>query len=476
MNFRLFKEKPGADFLFLCVGIIACRFCAAYIFSTFDDAFITYRYSANLARGYGLLYNRGEKVLGTTAPLFALIGTLPAWLSVPIPKFVLVFNICCDIFSFYFVSRHLFSGRSQQAVLFGLLFAIDPTANRISIGGMEANLFFLCSVVAIVLLEKEKRFPAFLLSGVIYFLRPEAVILFGLLTISDWQRSRRFPFFPVLLSLTLVAVPLYAIWHYYGQVLPQSVIAKNQQGTNPPGSLVKSVFFSTPFSYLIFPLAVFGGALSFRQRRALLLITGWITLYAAAYLIRGPWILNWYIYSIATGELVLAAVALDKLSELASLKTNRLILPAAGAVISVLMWAGAAMRLGRSGVETNVFSRLRRDFGDGSAKTSVFFADDIGALGFYTDAYIYDDLMLVSPQAAHYTNARDRIVHLNPDYLFVYADRNYMNLIVTDSAVAGHYHFVKRYSKTGETAFPAAAEISPEYKQDFILMKRNGNE
>src|SRR5260370_31398240 len=38
-----------------------------------DDAYITFRYARNLADGLGLVYNSGEWVLGTTAPLWAII-------------------------------------------------------------------------------------------------------------------------------------------------------------------------------------------------------------------------------------------------------------------------------------------------------------------------------------------------------------------------------------------------------------------
>ncbi len=40
-----------------------------------DDSFITYRYARNLAHGIGLVYNRGDVVLSTTAPLYAM----PIW-------------------------------------------------------------------------------------------------------------------------------------------------------------------------------------------------------------------------------------------------------------------------------------------------------------------------------------------------------------------------------------------------------------
>src|SRR5215475_8485080 len=52
-----------------------------------DDSFITYRYSRNFAQGIGLVYNAGDNVLSTTAPLYAmLLGVL----SFVIPDFHLL--------------------------------------------------------------------------------------------------------------------------------------------------------------------------------------------------------------------------------------------------------------------------------------------------------------------------------------------------------------------------------------------------
>ena len=56
-----------------------------FIDSTYDDAYITYRYARNLASGHGLVYNLGQDFLGTTTPLYSLLlaGLNPL---LPIPK------------------------------------------------------------------------------------------------------------------------------------------------------------------------------------------------------------------------------------------------------------------------------------------------------------------------------------------------------------------------------------------------------
>ena len=38
-----------------------------------DDAPITYRYAENLAAGHGFVYNIGERILGTSTPLYTLL-------------------------------------------------------------------------------------------------------------------------------------------------------------------------------------------------------------------------------------------------------------------------------------------------------------------------------------------------------------------------------------------------------------------
>jgi hypothetical protein len=40
---------------------------------TIDDAFITFRYAGNIVHGVGFVYNPGERVLGTTTPVYALL-------------------------------------------------------------------------------------------------------------------------------------------------------------------------------------------------------------------------------------------------------------------------------------------------------------------------------------------------------------------------------------------------------------------
>lgn len=58
-----------------------------------DDAPITYRYADNIVQGNGFVYNPGERVLGTSTPLYTLILASLGFLGVPSPTASNVLNL-----------------------------------------------------------------------------------------------------------------------------------------------------------------------------------------------------------------------------------------------------------------------------------------------------------------------------------------------------------------------------------------------
>ena len=80
---RLRRLTVAAPLLY-CVAVTAIGF---HLFRrrVYDDPFITYRYAQNLLHGQGLVYNAGERVLSTTAPLYAVLlaGLGVLWPTLP---------------------------------------------------------------------------------------------------------------------------------------------------------------------------------------------------------------------------------------------------------------------------------------------------------------------------------------------------------------------------------------------------------
>ena len=52
---------------------------------SYDDPYITYRYAENVRRGFGFVYNPGERIQSTTTPLFTLLLAVlsPLWGDLP---------------------------------------------------------------------------------------------------------------------------------------------------------------------------------------------------------------------------------------------------------------------------------------------------------------------------------------------------------------------------------------------------------
>ena len=66
-------------------------------FRPFDDTYITFRYALNLASGFGFVYNIGERVLGTTTPLWTVVLALMQAAHIPMELGALVLPLCLDV-------------------------------------------------------------------------------------------------------------------------------------------------------------------------------------------------------------------------------------------------------------------------------------------------------------------------------------------------------------------------------------------
>lgn len=204
-----------------------------------DDAFISFRYARNLARGAGLVMNPGERVEGYTnflwtllaAPVIALGGD-PAWWS-QITGAVLSLVLMAG--AFVFAERRLGGGWTSliapAALAFNMAYVLE------SLSGLETMLFTVLVFAAYVAFVEERRagdgpggaWGAW--CGVATMVRPEGGLVFGLLAayaaLGLWRgepaaRLRRAAIVYGVLVLPLVA------WRfaYYGSPFPNTFYTK----------------------------------------------------------------------------------------------------------------------------------------------------------------------------------------------------------------------------------------------------------
>src|SRR5581483_9279320 len=125
------------------LAVVARVWMAWATHSTAEDFLITLRYAENIAAGRGFVYNPGERVLGTTTPLYTLLLALAACLHLNAALVGKACNILADGATCYLLARLLARreiGHPLAGLFAALLYAFSSTALNISTDGMETGL------------------------------------------------------------------------------------------------------------------------------------------------------------------------------------------------------------------------------------------------------------------------------------------------------------------------------------------------
>ncbi|NJP07739.1 MAG: hypothetical protein HC837_20040 [Chloroflexaceae bacterium] len=284
----------------------------------FDDPYITYRYAANIARGYGFVYNLDEPVLSTTAPLYALILALAGRVGLDIP---LTSNAlgCISMAAGGLAFWHL--GQAWRAPLAGLTGLLLYTTFPMLTTTLGAETIFVCTLIlgGFTLCAMGRYGWSALVFGLATLARPDsllAVLSAALYVV--WQR-RFDQLWPAGLIYTLVLLPwvLFAT-AYFGLPWPVTLAAKQRQGllhmseSFGAGLLELLQIYWQALAYRMHVLLAAAGLLFvlLRQRGWLLLI-GWNILYLGAYLLLGVTSYFWYYAPMVIGFIALVAAGVE---------------------------------------------------------------------------------------------------------------------------------------------------------------------
>jgi len=90
---------------FVLLGVIALAICYRIGLGpwTIDDAYITFRYANHIAQGMGFVYNGGERILGTTTPLYTLLLAGAKAAGADLIGTSLTINIAADVLTLILV-------------------------------------------------------------------------------------------------------------------------------------------------------------------------------------------------------------------------------------------------------------------------------------------------------------------------------------------------------------------------------------
>lgn len=462
-----------------------------------DDAYITYRYAENILAGQGFVYNPGERVLGTTTPLYtlllaglaALVGSRD-FAAISVTLNALSGGAACVVLA---LLTERLSGRPRLGWAAGLLWALAPMSVTFAIGGMETPIYILLMLAAMATYLWGHLSWTAALGALALLTRPDALLFLAPLALDAGLRCARSGKWRALLRPAAIAAGPLLAWTafslaYFGSPLTNSVTAKSVAYVLPPTQAVVRFWqhYSTPFmEHLFFERLPGGvglywplpglviylslhaiGVLSFgRKDSRAWAIGAYPLLYFAAFAIANPLIFRWYLapplpvyiasilgglaqttddISVRRGAHVMAAlVGLFSLSLLGAWELH----PDHGPARPAPKMAWFELELLYEQVAQELVPTLSAD--------SVIAAGDIGAVGYYSGARVLDTLGLVSPEAAPYyplppeqvaTNyaiAADLILDQRPQYvvmLEVYGRRT----LLRDSRFHAAYSLVQR--------------------------------
>src|SRR5580693_5823649 len=210
-----------------------------------DDAFISFRFADNLARGLGLVYNAGERVEGYSNFLWTVLLAAGARAGLDIVQLSIVLALLAALATVVLLclwSRRIFERGAPGARKAGgllpalaaalppLLFAATGSQARYVVSGLETLLFgFLISWAAFLLAERRAPLAAGCVFGLAAMTRPEGAMYAAAaaaVVLLAWPERRRQV---LLLGAGLLALLLPYLawrWSYYGDLLPNTYYAK----------------------------------------------------------------------------------------------------------------------------------------------------------------------------------------------------------------------------------------------------------
>jgi hypothetical protein len=208
---------------------------------TLDDAYISFRYSRNVARGVGLVYNPGEYVKGYSNSLYTLLMAVPELFgrdpiglakSLGALAFVVIAALSCKL---YWAAPT--AAVRDRALWLLLLLSTSAALAMHSVSGLETGVHsaLLFAGIACRLREQQRggRPWSALLFAALTVSRPEGILLFVALAGHDvlfrlWTRRKfgRAELYFYLLPPLVYAAELTWSKAYYGSALPQTYYAK----------------------------------------------------------------------------------------------------------------------------------------------------------------------------------------------------------------------------------------------------------
>ncbi len=191
-----------------------------------EDAYITFRYAANLAAGDGFVFNPGERVLGTSTPLWTLLLAALSAAGLDIVAaagwlYTLGLSLCGYCGARLLARR----GHPNAGAVFALAVVWGAGGSLLSIG-METALYLALIFLALLAAEADRPWMTGVLLGLVATTRYDGAVAVGVVLLARWLTTRKLPWREAIAGGVPLAGWLLFALLYFGSPLPNTLGAK----------------------------------------------------------------------------------------------------------------------------------------------------------------------------------------------------------------------------------------------------------
>ena len=449
-----------ATFLILFASAVIVRLLFHFLSGfTVDDAFITFRYAENLVSGHGFVFNLGEKVLGTTTPLFTFLISIFLLFNMTALNAALLINLICSgltaivIFQF---ARHL--RFNVWSFVPALIYILWPRSLAADSSGMETAFFTLLVTSAWYFQHRQLYFYSVGMATLACVTRPEGFFLLGLLIIYNAIKDSR-NIWAYLIVPALIIIPWFIFSYlYFGTIVPSSISGKLALYSHVPFDTPWEKFdyimgLKNPFGWIMLSVAIVGGWWLHKKQNFGQLEILWIVGMVAFHTFSRTTLFFWYVTPVYPMLILFAAAAIPFLWErfgAASVRFGWMRL-----TMGVVMVFGLLVMDYRHMNFYKEYARYLNDvhksiglyLRENAKPTDVVAARYIGHTGYYSNLKILDRDGMVTPRADSYNregNFIGFILDNRPEWV-VAAPSRLQGAFANSGEFLDNYHKVKTF-------------------------------
>jgi len=406
-----------------------------------DDAFITFRYARNLSLGRGVVYNPGERVQGSSTPLFTLILGAMGTLGIDISKAALGLGFLAGFATLVLLVRGgSILGRERAGWLAATALSTQLVWVLLLVSGMETALYTMIVMATLFTVSLEKWKWTGPLCALACLVRYDgAILVVSVLTILVWRAGIK-----LAIREAIKTAIIYTPWFlfaclYFGNPFPQSVKAKliidplSWKGLFLQYALLLEFVPQWGF-WLV--LAVWGMIRAARRNPPRLIFPLWCGLYLLIFILgkRAVFFYPWYLVPLFPPILLLGAWGLfdglQGISLFLRKKSRRLhlqhpdrvamLIGSAILVFQVIHVAGWYGDMGNPGFHREKKYEVAAGIiGDLVKPGESIYVGEVGTIGWHLpDNYIIDSAGLLSPRVTEIRRLdRENLVRLGKNPL-----------------------------------------------------------